>query len=941
MTALDLGSAAHTLVIPSAPSATEFTFGDETFVPTTSPHDLSTYGGWSVIPRDTSDGATELMTATFAPSDNWFFVVVLHGANSMSDFPIAYSDWLTMVVGAEGVSIVSTAGVTVASGTSLTPMGAGATVLAVACNGTESFFATSDDGVVSTATGATGATVDNLTLGATPDAAGAGILGAWLWEGLTVSQADALDTVAAISLDFSAPATELVATGSWRITGSAILTAGEVDVDPEIVTPPKGGSVTPPAVPTYTVPSGAVAPYLLHVWEDMPLPSLDGRKWPIDWEPDYSDGIEYARPQTVVEGVDVSFLNGIPIPVPSYSRVEPFGSQAAQIVLPQLHAFAAMPSWAKPGANVDIRLIKKAGGYKTVFSGLVRELARQEDTGLFSLECDGVMFAADLQLVPPSFSTAPQDSGHRIASVLNNVVGRRYSKVSSVVTGCPTSVAGGWAPVLTGTVQPLLATCLTGGRQWTVKCAVRQPVIAKKDTTTNSFTVRTGQRGIDIDLSKDASSAVNVILGEGTNASRGHWRNAKYPNWKPDDTPPYPNTNPAQTMRVGARDSGTDSGSGVSEFQRKLGLPVDRAYSQADRTVVKREQKRAGITVDGIVGPQSWAAFFDTGANTGTLDGAFIAPLAAVHEVMPRLYGPDGDDLGANPSFDPDVIRVEEKRDYGQGISRAEGANAAREEVARTSVPAWQGTITFTLDPESMSRFELMEGMNGTVLDWQGDDVFLHVAAVDANPEGGTVTLTVDERARDYPTLEAIRERDRNATDPAKVATKRLLTGTVASDRPVYDAESPAGRMPRHAIFTNLWDVRRIPMGDAGAISRTVFTTTGSPQPFSLAVFGKSLTAADLQSAIGNPLTSENNPWEDSDLDDLGLLQSWGWKEQRAGFYPKTDSNPTGKTSAPVTGRLVDDASWGYASESSPWLWVAAIASAACYIEGRFYGSTS
>lgn len=951
MAALDKGTASHILAIPDEPFES-IAFGAYDLTPLgEGTHPVADMGDgiWG-IPRGVDWPGVDIF---FGPevvptSASWALIFATTGPLDTSDYSLDVRGWGGQLnfsnTGYFSISIGSYYYEPSSPISFTTPLDEGVTVWAIVSQPGARYVANSRDGVIRT-TSAGGGSGGDLSIWTRYDIESF-LLGSWFWDNQVISQADILATLTATAAEFAdivipSPPAGLTGDGSWGISGAGELSDASIYDDPIIVAPPRGGSKTPPAVPTYTVPDGVNAPYLRHVYEDMPVPSLDGRQWPIDWTPTATDGAEYARFQTVVEGVDVSFLDGIAIPVPSYSRVEPFGSQSARILLPQLHAFRTMPTWAKPGANVDIRLILKAGGHVTLFSGQVRELARQEDTGTLSLECVGVMFDADLQLVPPVFTTAPQDVGARIASILNAVVSRRFGTVASVVTGCATSVAGGWESVLTGSVQRLLATCVSGGRQWTVKCDVRQPVIVKKNTTTIAGTFRTGQRGIDIDLSLDTSSAVNTIYGEGTNPDGGRWRNAKYPNWKPDDTPAYPNADPGDTMYVGRTDASTDSGSGVSDFQRKTGLTPTGTYSQADRTVIKRKQRRAGITVDGIVGPQTWAMLFDTGANTGTLDGAFIAPLAAAEEVMPRLYGPDGDDLGPNPDYDEDVTPVWEKRDYGQGVTKATGIQDAINEVARTSVPGWQGTITLTLDPVEMSRFEILEGQNWEVLDWQGDDVTVHVAAVDANPESGNVTLTVDELARDYPTLDAIRTADRAATDPAKAAVKRLLRGTVATDRPTYDAESPAGRMPKHAIFSNLWDVRRIPMGAFGTVNRTEFKTTSSPRAFSLAVFGKPITAADLLAIVGNPLTATEEPWGKfgDELDAAGFLNSWGWKEQPAGYSPGQYSNPNGKEMSPVTGRLEVDSSWDYASDQSPWIWVATIASDSCYVEGRFYGS--
>lgn len=733
--------------------------------------------------------------------------------------------------------------------------------------------------------------------------------------------------------------------GGWRLFGQghATIDAGSLYDDPEPELPEPGGSVTPPDPPLPPTPPDYAPVPLRHVWQRLGAPSLDADGLDRNWMPTHEGNGEYARFQIVVEGVDITYYLGAATPEPEWTETEPFGWGPATIRLPQLTVFHQMPAWARNGANVTIRLTPVPGSALsspvTVYEGIVTRVGDRQEGGVVTLECTGLLYSADLQLRKPSFNTTPLDIGTAIPRALNGVVSRRYQKMAAVTTGIRTSVAGGNEPLLTGWLANILATAVDGKKQWTVALENRRPVLKLKSTTSTDWTVRAGQAGVAVDLGSDAAEGVNCIYGSGVNPDGGRWRNAKYPNWKPDDTPPFPNWAPVRSIRVGHRDSDTDSGTGVSDYQRKAGMPVTGYFSAANAAETKRQQRRMGILPDGIPGPQTWAATFATGSNTGSLDGAFQAPLAVATEVEPRLYGPDGDDLGPNPDYDPDVLRVERVINYGQGVTRAEGARNARSVLARDSDPGLAGTVTFDrVDPEQMHRYQLRAGSNGVVRGHRGQDVRLHVAGV--SKRGQTVTLTVDSKARDYPTLQAVLERDRQATDPARTARLRLLQGQVSTDRPEYDAESPAGRIPRHAVHGGLWNVLRIPMGDHGRVVRTEFRTTGPAQRFSVAVFGKAVTANQLAARVGNPLTASENPW-DKDLGDLGLLQSYGWNKQPAGYWPGTYSNPDGESASPVTGRLVDDTSWDYTSERSPWLWVAVIAASPGLIEGRLYGAAS
>lgn len=959
MTALMLGDADRVLTPPTAPF-TSVAFGDLTLAADSE----VTPGAWydaTTIPLD--DSGNELTASPNTLPQNTATFIAVAGAVGVDTHNI----WWAQAGGFDFAYSTAEIDYLQLPGTGYqdndqalpAPLGSGVTVWAIVSNSTEGRILNSRSGTVGTVEGPqtdpgdTGTLYIGIGWGNTGSAAHH-LLGVWQFHDVTVSETDAVDTMAAIvaELEAAAGAPKAVSgSGGWGVGGAgAPVNVDDVAFPPEPPVLEAGGSVTPPDEPALVVPENVPDPVIRIVADTYAAPTepveLDEDGRVLRWEPTDRVNEPYARFQTVVEGVDVSWVNGVPTPVPSFARVEPFGSHSATLEFPGVSVFHARPAWAKNGANVSLHLVKLAGGTVRRFTGVVMNVGRTEDAGVLRLDCHGIMFVGDEQPRRPSFSTAPLDIGTAIARACNAVVSRRYATMAAVATGATTSVEGGWEPTMSGYVQRLLATALTdAGEQWTVKCADRSPVLAKKDTTTILASIRAGQPGIAVDLDDDAAESPNLFYGEGTNPDGGRWRNAKFPNWKPDDTPPYPYDPPDTSIRVGTRDSSTDTGDGVSVWQAKVGRPVTGYFSTADRDELVRIQRRTGILVDGILGPQSWAATFDTGANTGTLDGAFVAPLAAAPEVMPRLYGPDGDDRGPNPAYDAGVVPVARRVQYGPGVWKSEGIRDAERALKREAGPGWAGTITLDVDlPGPVSRFEINEGTNIRVLGWHQQTVDVHVSGVDVNPEdgeAGQVRLTVDSRARDYPTLDAIRNRERNATDPARDAYLRLSSGNLSTDRPTFDAESPAGRMPRHALYGGLWDVRRIPLGAYGSVARTVFTTSAPARAFALAVFMQPVTAQNLVDLMGNPLTASSDPWaEHGDaLDAMGFRQAWGWKEQPAGYFPNVYNTPDGTSGAAVTGRLVDDAPWEFASSQSPWVWVAAIASGSCNIEGRFYGA--
>lgn len=735
-----------------------------------------------------------------------------------------------------------------------------------------------------------------------------------------------------------------IATAGVIVFGSvARLSAEDPYSPPALPTLPRTGSSTPPEPPEPKDPIKMRRQRIQRVSEVMPAPTLDSLGYPTDWAPSSVVREVVGRLQIVVEGEDITFFRDAETPFPSWTRAEPFGSQSATIAVPQITGFDALGSgdleWCVKGASVEIRLIREDGAKLSLFYGFISEFDHSEDSGTFQIQCNGVLYQGDLQLMKPPFVTTPVDAGTAIPRALNSVVGRRYAKIETVSTGVKIGRSASWDPVLTSWALKHLATLVKDKRQWTVKCDRRTPEMIRKDLDTVHATVRNGQRGILVDLQSDLTQEPNVIYGEGIRDDGGRWRNAKFPNWRNDSTPSFPR-DPNNSIRVGDTDSTTSGG--VSLWEAQVGVTADGVFSQSDRAALMRIQRTAGIQVDGFLGPQSWAASFGTGSNTGTLDDAWIAPLAAIPQVEPHIYSSDGEILGDNPSYDPDVIRVESFTNFGSGVTKSRAVTAAENMLARDSTEGWVGTITFTLDPNEGSKYELIhEGNNIRVRSFRGSSLLVHVASVEYGED--TVTATVDTKARDYPTLAAIMERNRDAQDPARSYRRSHATSAQTSERGTWDAESPGGIIPKLALFNNLWTVLRIPVAEYGEIVRTKFTTSPA-RPFSVAVFDREITASTLLSIVGNPLGADENPWQDAAdvLEDLGMIQAWGWNLQPCGYYPKEYSTPADDESPPpVTGRMLDDGSWTYSSSKPPWVWIAMIAEGSCEISGRLWHGVS
>lgn len=675
--------------------------------------------------------------------------------------------------------------------------------------------------------------------------------------------------------------------------------------------------VFPPVAP----PSDVV--YVKRVSVVYPAPTLDAAGRPVNWVPTSQVTEDWGRLQVIMNGVDVSYYRNIPAQVKNWVKNEPFGFARADIGFPQISPMEGLPPFLGNWVNVDIRLVRPNGSVKNLWLGM---FADEEDalssggSGL-SAQLIGALYQADLYHMPPSLTPNHDiDIGQIIHDELDPAKrpNLRTLPVAGPLIGRNTKSGGSWDSLLTGYIQGLLdQTVFDGGdgnaRQWTISMSGRQPVLRVKDRDTIHWRMRCGQPGITHQLSRDFTMLPNTIFGEGVDAAQCHWRNTKYPNLHLDDAPVFPGT------LLGPGHSGDGVGTYEQElFNNGYGVNVDDYYDPGEEGVIQQFQADAGLQVDGVVGPQTWSAIFETGSNSGDLSGAFFMPVYGEQRVERWLYNASGGKIGLQPLFEPGAVRVERYENFGNYIEKGEGYYSAAQEALRDGsaarTPGYFGTLILEADPNEGSRFEIEEGQNFLLQSHKGVDRKLHIAQVDVDWEARKVSLTVDERARDMATMANILNRDRENHDPARRRVTHRNSKQIEDRRAQWDCENGSGVIPRHATYSELWNVLRIAAGEVGTIVRSEFTLD-IPAMLSVAIFDRP-TTHQILTDHGTPF--DDGYW-DSFPEDSGLIVAWGQNGQMGGFYPGQESNEDD----PLTGRLVDDGSWYFQTTYPPWLWVA------------------
>ena len=311
-----------------------------------------------------------------------------------------------------------------------------------------------------------------------------------------------------------------------------------------------------------------------------------------------------------------------------------------------------------------------------------------------------------------------------------------------------------------------------------------------------------------------------------------------------------------------------------------------------------------------------------------------------------RTYDANGNPIGDNPDYDPDVFPVERFVSFGEGVRKRRARRLLRREKSRLSTPAWRGTITLTADPQETHRLDIKAGDNIRLRGFggSGESKVFHVSGVSVNAQSEpiSVTCTVDTLGRPLPVLRAEIMRDRRRkTDPAWVYSQSRNDNT-ADALLTWDEESGAGEIAPVSLPADTWTVIEVVAGQAGSVAKTKLETD-PPVEFSAALFGDRVTDGGMNANIGDPFATDFN-WDGDDLgtsntagaawlDDNECIVAWGAHQDPAGYGRLIKSDP----GATLSGKLVDDSRFGFFNEfRSPFLFLAVYPKDATTLSGRF-----
>jgi hypothetical protein len=636
---------------------------------------------------------------------------------------------------------------------------------------------------------------------------------------------------------------------------------------------------------------------------------------------------------------DVTNFRSTPTLIENYSFADPFGDALLNLRFPQITGYDDLASneiasWFTDESNVDLYWVpaiagstvinpvtgltdKGLGTPEVLWEGFVGTYDIEEtDAGsMLIVACQGALFQGDRHLAKPTYPPRPR--------TYESMMGDQFSptyrpnlrtkplrvdypsgwtktqpggKVTAYtpmgaapgekVTGYSSRDTGTWDRSLTGFCQSLLAVMftqedcgVTPGNQWAIrKYAGRQPVLEVRDRFREpDFELWYGQLGVKTGrLTHDSTQKTNVIYGEGTGTDGVSWRNAV----------------------ISADGSRTD-----------------------------------------------------------------YAPLSFDPAVYPIVD---------NPLFDPDRMVYESYQRYGSGFDQSPATLTAEKTRARDSDPGWTGEVVLSIDPSpTLARWQVRAGMTFKLKGFAGsgaEGINFHIAEVVANPEQGSISMKVDTKYRDLLTLEEVIARTRDPLTPSKMLQVNRRTVMIEDIMAPWDYNAGSGYMPRQARYmlknnpdstfpwTNVttkfppkthpeyyvrvkgkastphgrWAFFPILTAQKGTIRKIemcAYDKNGNrlAARFHLSLYytNVTLTAMPMKDGQHSPFFTgafeENqpngNPWPAGNFfaPDPSIIIGWGNSVQPAGYSPGSFTGGN-----PLTGKLVDEATWSFDNINNP-----------------------
>lgn len=505
-------------------------------------------------------------------------------------------------------------------------------------------------------------------------------------------------------------------------------------------------------------------------------------------------------------GVDVTFLRNVPTQLENFSSADPFGDSTAVITFPQLTGFddhdaSDLVNWFGLFSNVDIYWVKgiDEATYSTysptprewidpitntasiyapgpftgdghphdfrwkLWEGYVSsiEINAEDNSNSVQMQCQGALFQLDRYLQKPFYPPRPIPLEKLIQDTFDPKH-KPHLRTKPLKIDWP----DGWdktVPARNKGTNPAYVLDAKAGSRWT-GYASRQTGSWERCLT---------------GFIQDQLAV--MIVQSGTNGPVGS-------NWTVLHQHGITGTDAARTPVLTVRDNNRDA-----DFAVWIGTPGITCSFTHDGTQMANIVYGDGTSVDGT----TWrnAIISNDGSRTD------YQPLAWIDDVYPYTH---------NKQFSRSPFVSEAYLKFGAGFEQSQATDSAEKQLQRDLDSGWSGTMTMKIDPSTtLSRWLIRAGMSVRVYGLAGtgtDGIKFHIPEINANPNDGSITLTLDTRYRDLLTVEEARARTRDPLTPTRMLQINRTSVLIEDLSAPWDYHAGSGFIPRES--TKWWKTR-------------------------------------------------------------------------------------------------------------------------------------
>jgi hypothetical protein len=651
----------------------------------------------------------------------------------------------------------------------------------------------------------------------------------------------------------------------------------------------------------------------------------------------------------VVNGADLTFVDGVPAILEGYKLIDPLLYGSATVVIPAINPLFGHPDF---GANATelrdyfnrarVRLDRVVAGEVSArdFKGFVTRV--DCDDTVLRLEVAGEASGAlSMMYVPSPVYRRKQDVEHILVDLLRDARVNAHEHAGASGVGL---IRRGEADGLTifnetlavwagATGSPITFTPNSDGDyRKTVKPDDGDPV---------DFTAYPSDL-VSVSLAQDFTEQYDRVYAHGFTPQGELVTNVKVPGITQGTPPSFPGTvNPG------------DTGDDVIVIQYQLALHnfldlEDCTIGDFDDATVdavlafKRDAGLSSLTPE--VGSPAWDALWDLASLGYTLDDAREYPMVQDPRTRKWNRSANGSRIEENPDYDQTYVPNDIFFDASGPFTKTQIRDFATSKLVGTD-GVWTGTITLRsglwvgdVAPGDAVSSALVADRRDVLpnarirIPWFGGDeagIVVYVSGCDHGPDQSQLLVSTAPTTT-METWQAIERRREAKSNPGRAWSGHVRASQVRNDRD-RQWDTTGGRIGNDVDLVSGWNEIQVPVGQAGIV-QIVHTQLETPAEYALMITRRPVDVDDLNgnTHTATPLVDPrpaNRPWWEQTtvvdwLNGRGLLDAWGTPKQPCGYDPSLKTDENGDTAAPLTGEFKETAGLNYETHVEPVLYL-------------------